>query len=351
MKKRVMCVVLAALLALGMCTPALASEGGVFDKAWEMALVLKDAVGVSIYAEAVLTWTDPVFQAMDVEAGVGLEATTVNFSDGYMVTLCEYEFGAPNQEWDNQGLLVIPGSGAYFDREFLGANGDESTTLEHADAAESAAVCDVSRAYLYFASLGDNEMGAQVVDGEYAVYTASGDGLRLLLETCFPQTITGLGDALDWQSITASVRAKVDPYGDNTYIVLESPQLGAAMLGQVPGLESAQDVQLEIEIDVEAFIAGQEDEYADEYERMRADPSQLQGFTEVSGPLPPVQTLVEYVRAAYDREVGTTSQTEDAKDAIRAELAGQTGSAGESSLSGEDAKNAIRDELAGQIGG
>lgn len=349
MKKRVLCVVLAALLALGMCTPALASEGDVFDKAWEMALVLKDAVGVSIYAEATLTWADPACQAMDVEAGVSLEATTASFSDGYSITQCEYEFGSPNMEWDNQGMLVVPGSGVYYAREFTTSAGDEMTQ-EHADAAESVAVCDVSRAYLYFASLGDNEMGAQVVDGEYAVYTASGDGLRLLLETCFPQTVTGLGDALDWQSITASVRAKVDPYGDNTYIVLESPQLGAAMLGQVPGLESAQDVQLEIEIDVEAFIAGQEDEYADEYEQMHVDPAELStGFTEVSS-LSQVQPLVEYVRAAYGRMVGTTSQTEDAKDAIRAELSGQTDTGTDASLSGEDAKDAIRDEL-GSLGG
>ena len=366
MKKRVLCVVLAALLALAMCAPAMASGEDFFETAWEMALVLKDAAAASFYAELELTWTDPAWQQDGVTPGISLEANTANFSDGYMISECEYEFGEPNQEWDDQGLAVMPGTGVCYAQEF--SNVDEAgevETYEIHDTAESTAMCDVSRAYLYFAALGDNTVGTQLAqeeEGSKAVFSTGGDGLRLLLETCFPQAVLGCADTLDWENITASARVRLDPYGDNSYIVLESPSLGAALLAQVPGMEQAQDVELELEIDIEAISAGMEEEAGYVYDNMHPDPTDQEGFVEAEGPAPQMQPLVEYIRAAYGRATGVTEEDpsrNEAKDAIRDELAGLTGgssvTSGSSSvtggtLSGEDAMDAIRDELAG-LGG
>lgn len=329
MKRRVFSFFLALLMIALVSVPALASEEDFFETAWEMALVLKNAVGVSFYTELEMEWSDPAWSQLGVTPGMTMEVMTANFSDGYKSMVCEYAFDMAEGEWDQQGVLVIPDNGVYFAQESSYADTEEGY-LHYADG-ESQAICDVSRAYLYFAALGDNTMNAQLAEGSggnSASYLASGDGLRLLMEMCFPQAVLGYADALDWENISAAVRVKVDPYGDNTYIVLESSDLGAALFAQVPGMERVQNVKLDMEIDIEAILAGMESEHEDVYDEMRPDLSELGHFTEAVGPVRQVQPLVEYIRSAYGRLMGGAAagmSRDDAKNAIRDELAGLGG--------------------------
>lgn len=321
MKKRIVCFALAALLALGACTPALASGEDMFEKMWDLALELKDAP--CVYIEQDLELEAYVYiggQGEQLE--FEMYGKSFNYQDGGIGGWLNW-YGEPS--WTQrvrgqQKIAAAPGEGAVYVSRF-----DQPTEhwARYTSAAEGT-VDDLSQMYFMFADLGDNKVNARQGedDGEpYLSYLADGDGLRTLLERCWPMLLQGYGDELDWQHITASVEIETDYfYQDYAQISIKSPTLAEALLELVPGVESVLNASISIDIDVHATY---EDRYDyKEGQNLLAQADRPDTVSE-QGDCPALTTLWERLNDIFAPGSSQTTgddEREDAKDAIRAEM-------------------------------
>lgn len=321
MKRRILSLALAAVLALGMCAPALASSEDMFEKMWDLALEMKDAPCVYIDVELELE-ADVLSGGQVRQVEVDMNGQSFNYQDGsiggQMYWTVEPSWG--KLQHGRQQLAAAPGEGAvYVARETAG---DEQRSLY--DFTAPGTVDDLSQVYFMFADLGDNKVNAMqgMDDGEpYLSYVADGDGLRTLLERCWPMVLQGYGDGLDWQKITASVEIELDYfYEDYAQISIESPQLGQALLELMPGVESVQSAEMSIDIDVHATY---EDRYDYEAGQNLLTQNRYPDAAAEPGSCPALKTLWECLGGVFAPEIGQTADDdgrEAAKDAIRAEM-------------------------------
>lgn len=322
MKKRIISLALAGLLALALCVPALASGEDYFERSWDMALYLQNAACVRAESEMELSGT--VGGAVGMDVSVDMWMTEAAYQNGDRLTLVEYDTYEPNSVMVGNAIFQSKGS-AYF----VSADKDDDNALVKYTSVREDTFGDLSQLCLYFAALGDNEMGAAVApadSGSDLTYETTGAEIKKLLDVCCPALLKGYDEAA-LSGASVQVQVQFDIYTDEcgADITITCPQIGEAMLKQLEGVESVTDADLTIYIDVEG-LSKNSDDY-EEYlitDEVLAEAEEEYGtpVTEQDGEAPLCETAKDFLWSIYEPGYTMTVGRESAKDALRAALHG-----------------------------
>lgn len=310
MKKRVFSFVLAALLLTALSATAAASGAAdLTEKAWDLALDLKEAPVVVVDCNAELDgdvasgeYADTIHAGLNYEQGViagGIKSTTTKVTV-FLPDSATYEIA----------IGEIPDQGAFY--MIGGADGDQ---MEKYESVPAAAFGDPSVLQLHFAALGDDKLGAETKD-EVLAYTMEGDELKTLVVECCPQLTADL-EALDWSGVTAEV--ETDPVQGT--ISITSPSLGQAVLASMENIETVENAKLTLKITVSAV--NDETKAQTLADQLTAQMAEYDGtVTEMTGEGYVPESLAEVVWAACEPEWSEVTGRESDKAALREALAG-----------------------------
>lgn len=341
MKKRVFSLILAALLCMNLCAGAFADGGaeeatapeetaaedtGLKDRAWEVALNLSGASdsAVHIYAKMSGKATGTGY---DENLTMNISNMDTAFADGGHTSFTQFYVSGSSSVTKEYTVSEVPEMGVYYWDKTITGTGEDSLVVEHYDEAPADAFGDfVTPLAKHMAALGDDLLGAQENPGnvdEYIepsfIYELKGDDLCEFITACCPELVKGCGE-LDWSQLSAQMNTEL--YGTSTTIDLSSPSLAEAILSSLQDVESVSDGSLEIEIQIMVLqdSAPQYKEY--HYTEEKLSQTGLQ-FAETGGACPAVPSLTDMIWKVCETGWNAANETESAKDALRAQLAGE----------------------------
>lgn len=337
MKKCVISLILAALMCVSLCvgafaegdTPeqaAAAEDTGLKDKAWDVALKLSDAADcyVRSYAEmsgqAAGSGYDETFKMMTIS---NVDAA---FADGGRTSSTRYYVSGSSSVSKEYTVAEVPELGVYYWDKTITGTRDEGQVVEHYDAAPEDAFCDfATQIAMHLAALGDDLLGAQEEPGDLAayvepafVYELQGDSLRDLVLAFCPELVKGCGE-LDWTQLSAQMHTELS--GESVSIDLSSPSLAEAILGSLKDVETVSDGALDIEITVMVLHDNYSQYKDNHYTQEKLDQTGL-SFAETGGTCPTVPSLTDMIWKVCEPGWNAANETESARDALRAQLAG-----------------------------